>query len=233
MNTNAEAIKPSSTFDRLLYFSLLAGMVLALYMAFLGAPRESSMKDLQRIFYFHVPAGITALTAFGVNFIAAVFYLIRRDRWWDRLALASAEVGVMFLSMLLTTGPFWAKPAWFVWWAWTPRLTSSLVLWMLYVAYLLIRNYVADPERRAQMSAVFAIVAFVDVPIVWFSIRWWRDIHPAPMLETGGLSPSMRPALLLCWVVFQLLFVYLLRRRLSLEQARQDVDDLARAVEAR
>ena len=126
----------------------------------------------------------------------------------------------MFLTIVLATGPIWAKPVWFVWWTWSPRLTSSLVLWMLYVAYLLVRNYVPDPDRRAMMSAVFGIVAFVDAPIVWFSIRWWRDIHPSPMVETGGLSPAMRPALWTCVAVFMILFVYLLRRRFFLEQAR-------------
>jgi heme exporter protein C len=228
----AERVK--GNFDLVLGLLLLVGMTLALYMAFLVAPRESSMGDLQRIFYFHVPAGITGLTAFALNFAACLMYLIKRNRWWDHLAVATAEVGVMFLTMLLITGPIWAKPAWFVWWTWSPRLTSSLILWMLYVAYLLIRNYVADPERKAAISAVFGIVAFVDAPIVWFSIRWWRDIHPSPMLETGGLSASMWPALIVCWVAFQLLFIFLLRRRFFLESTREQVEwleqqaDLAR-----
>ena len=161
--------------DEFLGALLFAGMILALYMAFLQAPREKTMGDLQRIFYFHVSSGITGLTAFAVNFTASVMYLVRRNRWWDHVALSSAELGVMFLSIVLVTGPIWAKPVWFVWWTWSPRLTSSLVLWMLYVAYLLVRNYVLDPDRRALVSAVFGIVAFVDAPIVWFSIRWWRD----------------------------------------------------------
>src|SRR2546426_12164132 len=164
--------------DLILGLALLAGMVFALYMAFLVAPRERTMGDLQRIFYFHVPAGITGLTAFAVNFVASLMYIIRKNRYWDSMALGSAELGVLFLTIVLVTGPMWAKPVWFVWWSWSsPRLVSSLALWMLYVAYFLIRNYVADPERRAMTAAVFGIVAFVDTPIVWFSIRWWRDIH--------------------------------------------------------
>ncbi|HEV8574122.1 MAG TPA: cytochrome c biogenesis protein, partial [Dehalococcoidia bacterium] len=139
--------------------------------------------------------------------------------------------GVVLITIVLATGPMWAKPVWLVWWAWTPRLTSSLILWMLYVAYLLVRNYIPDPERRAQVSAVFGLVAFVDAPIVWFSIRWWRDIHPAAMLETGGLSPLLWPALLACWGAFQLLLVYLIRRRMFLETARHDVEELARGAE--
>ena len=214
--------------DSILALLLLLAMMAALYMAFIQAPRERSMGDLQRIFYFHVPSGMVGLTAFGINFFAALMYLIRKDLRWDALALSAAEVGVMFLAIVLVTGPIWAKPVWFVWWTWSPRLTSSLVLWLLYVAYLLVRNYVPDPERRAMMSAVFGIVAFVDAPIVWFSIRWWRDIHPSPMLETGGLSPSMRPALWTCAFAFMLLMVYLIRRRYYLETARQDVEWLER-----
>lgn len=210
---------------------LLIVMILALYMAFLQAPRERTMGDLQRIFYFHAPAGMVGLAAFGVNFIASLAYLIRKDRWWDGLALSAAEVGVILIAIVLVTGPIWAKPVWLVWWTWSPRLTSALVLWLLYVAYLMIRNYVPDPERRAFMSAVFGIVAFVDAPIVWFSIRWWRDIHPSPMLETGGLSPAMRPAFWTCVAAYLLLFVYLTRRRLALETARHDVESLHRAAD--
>jgi len=223
--------KGQSRIDTVLGVLLLVTMIVALYMAFLEAPREKTMGDLQRIFYFHVPAGMTGLTAFAVNFVASVMFLIKKDRWWDNLALAAGEIGVMFISIVLVTGPIWAKPVWFVWWTWSPRLTSSLILWMLYVAYLLVRNYVPDPDRRAMMSAVFGIVAFVDAPIVWFSIRWWRDIHPSPMLETGGLSPAMRPALWTCWAAFQILFIYLIRRRFYLESARNDVEWLARRAD--
>jgi heme exporter protein C len=105
------------------------------------------------------------------------------------------------------------------------------VLWLLYIAYLLIRNYIEDPGRKALVSAVFGIVAFADTPLVWFSIRWWRDIHPT-MLDTGGLSPSMRPAFLICWAVFQILLVYLLRRRFYLESMRGDLEQIERQVDA-
>jgi len=217
--------------DTVLGGLLLVSMILALYMAFLGAPRERTMGDLQRIFYFHVPSGMMGLAAFGLNFVASVLFLIRKDRKWDRLALSAAEVGIMFFTIVLVTGPIWAKPAWFVWWTWSPRLTSSLVLWLLYLAYMLIRSYVYDPERRAMMSAVFGIVAFLDAPIVFFSIRWWRDQHPSPMLETGGLSPAMRPAFYICIGAFLLLFVYLMRRRYFLESARQEAERLERMAD--
>ncbi len=221
-----------SRFDNVLGVLVLVGVIVALYMAFLQAPRETTMGDLQRIFYFHVPAGMVGLVALGVNFVASVMYLVKKERWWDSLALSAAEIGVMFMTIVLVTGPIWAKPVWLVWWTWSPRLTSSLLLWMLYVAYLLVRNYVPDPDRRAATSAVFGIVAFIDAPIVWFSIRWWRDLHPSPMIETGGLAPEMRPALWTCAAAFLLLFVYLVRRRLFLETARHDVEMLGRRIES-
>jgi heme exporter protein C len=217
--------------DAVLGVVLVVSMILALYMAFIGAPREKTMGDLQRIFYFHVPAAITGLTAFAVNFVASLLYIIRKNRWWDNLALPAAEIGVLFLVMVLVTGPIWAKPVWFVWWTWSPRLTSSLVLCLLYVAYLLIRNYIDDPERKAMVSAVFGIVAFLDAPLVWFSIRWWRDIHPSPMLETGGLSPAMRPSFLICWAAFQVLLIYLLRRRFYLQSMRTELEWLERQAD--
>jgi heme exporter protein C len=218
-------------FDRILGALLLVGMVLALYMAFLGAPRERTMGDLQRIFYFHVPCGIMGLVAFAVNFFASIMYLIRKERKWDCLALSSTEVGLMFFTIVLVTGPIWAKPAWFVWWTWSPRLTSSLVLWMLYLAYMLVRNYVPDPDRRATMSAVFGIVAFVDAPIVFFSIRWWRDQHPSAMIDKGDLNSIMALTLVTCIFAFLLLLVWLLRRRYFLEVARVETERLQRIID--
>jgi len=217
--------------DTVLGIILFLSMILALYMAFLGAPKEKTMGDLQRIFYFHVPAAIAGLTAFAVNFAASLMYVIRKNRRWDNLALSAAEIGVMFFVMVLVTGPIWAKPAWFVWWTWSPRLTLSLVLCLLYVAYLLIRNYIEDPERKAMVAAVFGIVAFIDVPLVWFSIRWWRDLHPSPMLETGGLSPAMRPAFFVCMAAFMVLLAYLLRRRFYLQSLRDDLECLERQAD--
>jgi heme exporter protein C len=217
-----------SRLDMVLWVFMGLGMMAALYMALIKAPAERTMGDLQRIFYFHVPAAIAGMTAFAVNFAASLMYVIRRNRRWDNLALSAAEVGVMFFSMVLITGPIWAKPAWFVWWTWSPRLTTSLILCLLYVAYLLIRKYLEDPERRGMVSAVFGIIAFADAPLVWFSIRWWRDIHPSPMLESGGLSPAMRPAFYICLAAFLLLLIYLLRRRFFLESIRDQLEELER-----
>ncbi len=223
--------KLQSHLDAILMVIVGFGMAVALYMALIVAPRESTMGDLQRIFYFHVASAITGMTAFAVNFVASLMYVVRKNRWWDNLALSAAEIGVMFFSIVLVTGPIWAKAAWFVWWTWSPRLTLSLMLGLLYVAYLLIRKYIEDPERKAMVSAVFGIVAFIDTPLVWFSIRWWRDHHPSPMLETGALDPSMRPALLISWIAFQFLLIYLLRRRFFLESTRHELEALMRQAD--
>jgi heme exporter protein C len=219
-----------SRLDIVLRIFLGLGMILALYMALIAAPREKSMGDLQRIFYFHVSAAIAGMTAFAVNFAASLMYVIGKKRRWDNLALSAAEIGVMFFSIVLVTGPIWAKGAWFVWWDWSSkRLTTSLVLCLLYAAYLLIRNYIEDPERKSMVSAIFGIIAFLDVPLVWLSIRLWSDSHhPNLTQKTGGLSPSMRPALLICSIAFELLLVYLLRRRYFLETLRGEIETLER-----
>jgi len=217
--------------DGVLGAILILLMIFALYMAFLGAPTEKTMGDLQRIFYFHVGAAIAGMTAFSVNFVSSLAYVVRKKRRWDNLALSAAEIGVMFFVMVLVTGPIWAKPVWYVWWTWSPRLTLSLVLCLLYVAYLLIRKYIEDPERKAMVSAVFGIIAFIDVPLVWFSIRLWRDHHPSAMLETGGLSPAMRPAFFTCMAAFLVLLIYLLRRRFYLQSMRDDLEWLERQAD--
>jgi heme exporter protein C len=217
--------------DTFLGLILFIGMPVALYMALIGAPTEKTMGDLQRIFYFHVPAAITGLIAFALNFVASLMYLLRKNRWWDDLALSSAELGILFFGMVLITGPMWAKPVWFVWWAWSPRLTSSLILCLLYAAYMLIRKSFEDPDRRAMVAAVFGVISFVDAPLVWFSIRWWRDHHPSAMLETGGLDPSMRPAFYICMAAFLILFLYLLRRRFYLETMRNKVEGMIRRID--
>jgi heme exporter protein C len=224
--------KLQSRIDMTLGILLIPGMILALYMALIAAPRETTMGDVQRIFYFHVGAAIAGMVAFAVNFISSLMYIAKRNRWWDNLALSAAEVGIMFFVMVLVTGPIWAKYAWFVWWTWSPRLTLSLVLCLLYVAYVLIRNYIEDPEKRALISAVFGIIAFADTPLVFFSIRWWRDIHPSAMLETGGIAPSMRPAFIVCVAAFQILLIFLLRRRFYIECMRGELEKLERQVDA-
>jgi heme exporter protein C len=192
------------------------------------------MGDVQRIFYFHVASWWVAGLAFLVVFIASVAYLISRRRTWDTLALASAEIGVIFTSMGLFTGPLWAKPAWGIFWTWDARLTTALVLWLIYVSYLMLRRYVPDEAKRANLAAVAGIIGFVDVPIVYYSIRWWRTQHPQPVVmggEGSGLNALMAQALMMSLVAFFFLYLWLLEKRVSVEQAQQEIEHLHKQLE--
>jgi len=204
-------------------------MLIGLYMALLYAPTESEMGDVQRIFYYHVPAAWLSFFAFFLVFVFSLLYLMQSNKKWDIQASAAAEVGVLFCSINIITGPIWAKPVWGIWWTWDARLTLTLVLWLIYVGYLMLRHYVTDPERRATFSAVVGILGFIDVPIVYFSIRWWRTQHPQPVVAGGddsGLDPVMWYTLLVCLVGFSLLFTYLFRRRVELHALRDRLDHL-------
>jgi len=209
------------------------GLLLVAQLAvFLYAPPETTMGDVQRIFYFHVASAWNAFLAFLVVFVAGVLYLVRRSRRLDSLAAASAEVGVVFTTIVLVTGPLWARPIWNTYWTWDVRLTTTLILWFIYVAYLAIRAAVDDAEQRARLSAIFGILGFIDVPIVFFSIRWWRSIHPA-LIEPGSMnmSPPMVATLVLSVAAFTVLYVYLtvvVRDWLELKQDLAEIRDKAR-----
>ena len=149
------------------------------------------MGVIQRIFYFHVPSWWTAFVAFAIVVVSNVAYLRGRKPKWDWLGVSAAEVGVAFVTVGLVTGPIWAHPVWGIWWTWDARLTSAFVLWVLYVSYLLLRNLIEEPERRAVVSAVFGIFAAVDIPLVYFSIWFFRTQHPQPVIGDGGsLDPT-------------------------------------------
>ncbi len=154
----------------------------AAYASFFIAPTERTMGTLQRIFYFHAAAAWAGMTAFSVTFVANLLYVWRRQPRWDSLGVSSAEVGLAFITTVLITGPIWAKPAWGIYWTWDARLTSTFVLWLLYICYLLLRTLIEEPDRRALLSALFGIFAFLDVPLVFGAIRWFRTQHPAPVI---------------------------------------------------
>lgn len=216
-----------------LAIATVVGLLLTMYGALLWAPTERTMGDIQRIFYVHVPSAWTAFAAFFVVFIASIGYLVTKNLKWDRIALACAELGTIFCTIVLTTGPVWAKPVWGIWWTWDARLTSTLVLWLMYVSYLLLRDFLEEPNRRATLAAVFGIFGFVDVPIVFLSIRLWRTQHPQPVLmggEESGLDPQMFQVLMLSWVAFTILFVFLAVLRVRLEKSRDEVRQLRREL---
>lgn len=199
----------------------------ALYMALVVAPTEATMGDVQRIFYYHVPNAWCAFLCFAINAVASIWYLVKRGVKSDSLALAAAEVGVVFCTVVLVTGPIWARPVWGIWWTWDARLTSTLVLWLIYVAYLMLRRF-SSTGRAPVLAATLAIFGFFDVPFVYLSIRIFRTQHPQPVMgggENSGLDPTMAHAFLwnlLAFTCYCLLVIWLRYRMQVAEQAIED-----------
>jgi heme exporter protein C len=212
----------------------LAWIWVALYMTFFYAPEEMTMGQVQRIFYIHVPCGWAALLGFIIIFIASMVYLANRSVAADEIAHSAAEVGFIFNCGSLITGSLWAKPAWGIWWTWDARLTLTFLLWLLYVAYLMLRSYMISPARVANLCAVVGIIGFIDVIIDYMAIRWWRTQHPQPVVLGGpdsGLDPRMLATLLVAVGAFTCLFFYLLRLRLRLADSRRELSEIRRTLE--
>ncbi|GAK56050.1 ABC-type transport system involved in cytochrome c biogenesis, permease component [Candidatus Vecturithrix granuli] len=215
----------------LCWLSCLA-MAVAIYMVFLYAPTEETMGVVQRIFYFHVSSAWIAFLAFFLVMAASIAYLMTGNVRWDIWAYASAEIGTLFCTLVLLTGPLWAKPVWNTWWTWDMRLTTTLILWLMYLGYLMLRANL-EGERSAKYAAVFGIIAFLDVPFVYFSIRWWRTLHPAPVIAGkagSGLAPEMLIALLVSLFTFMCLFVYLLQHRVMVAWMERDLNQIRQTV---
>ena len=197
----------------------------ALYEALVVAPTEQTMGDVQRIFYYHVPSAWTAFILFSVNFVASVVYLIRRSNKADMVALVTAEVGVVFCTVVLVTGPIWARPVWGIWWTWDLRLTLTLVLWLIYVSYLVLRRF-SSSGQTPLLAAVLAIFGALDVPLVYFSIWFFRTQHPQPVIGGGGsIDPRMLHVLLINWLAFSCFAALVCWSRYRLEVLRREVDE--------
>lgn len=223
---------------------ILAAVVAALvltgvYLALLWAPEAANLPTqterlVQRVFYFHVASGWVGFFAFLVTAIAGIAYLITGRRRWDSIALSSVEIGVAFTAANVVSGSIWARPTWNTWWPWNdPRITSAAIVWLIYVAYLMLRNAIDDPQRRARLASVYGIVGFISVPITFMSIRIWRTIHPAVIGAGGGsgqggfaLAPDMVTALLFSVATFTLMYFVLLAMRVRLENLREEVEEL-------
>jgi heme exporter protein C len=218
-----------SQMKKLLPLAILVTVVLlayGFYQAWYAAPTEETMGDIQRIFYYHVPSAWTAFLLFFGNFIASIVYLIKRSEKWDSLALACAEVGVVFCTIVLVTGPLWAKPVWGIWWTWDARLTTTFVLWLIYVAYLMLRRF-SESGQTPTLAAALAIFGFLDVPIVYMSIRWWRTQHPQPVIGGGqgsGLDPHMKHALFMNWLAFLAMAAVVTWFRFSIAQTEHRLE---------
>src|SRR5512139_2408934 len=201
-------------------------ILISAYMALVGAPSASNAgltvdeQYAQRIIYFHVPSAWLSMLAFGVTMVASIGYLVTSKRAWDGLAVSSAEIGIVFTLAATLSGSIWAKPAWNTWWTWDPRLTTYTIVFLLYVAYFMLRSAMDDPARRARFAAVYGIFAFLSVPITFMSIRWWRTIHPVLIDPKSGfgLSKNMMPVFFLSLIAFTVFYVVLLIYRVRLER---------------
>jgi len=201
---------------RLLGAVTVVGLAAGLVMAFGIAPREATQGNVQRIMYLHVPSVWVAYLAFAVVLVASVVYLVRRAEAADQVAHASAEVGVLFTGLTIATGSIWGKPTWGTWWTWDARLTTVSILFVMYLGYLLLRGMIDDRERGARFAAVLGIVAAFNIPLVHFSVYWWRTLHQPPSLMKPGPSTmpdSIVAALLVNFAAFTLLYVYFVTRR--------------------
>lgn len=202
-------------------------MLLSVYAIFIYAPIEKTMGIVQKIFYVHLPLAWLAFLAFFIVFVASIIYLFTRGTRWDILAYCSAEVGVVFCSLVIVTGSIWARTAWNVWWTWDPRLTTILILWFMYVAYLMLRKLLKSGTQRSNIASVFGIISFVNVPITFFAIRMWRTIHPVVVDRSGvHISTPMLTTLLMSFGAFTLFFFLLLRVKFRLEKAWHGYQEL-------
>jgi len=198
-------------------------MVLALWAALVWAPADRIEGDMQRMLYVHVPAAFTMFLAYFLLALASVIYLVRRQDRWDEVAAATADVTMLFATVVLLTGPIWAKPVWGTWWVWDARLTSTLVLWLILVAYQMLRAYGGSAEQVARYCAVLAVIGFADLPIIHFSVKWWRTLHPDPKIMTEGsvgqgVDPIMLATFAIGMVATLVFFSLLLSLRLRLER---------------
>ena len=209
-------------------------MMLAIFMTFVYVPTEADQGIVQRIFYFHVPCAWVAFGAFGLVAIAGIFYLWLGQQVWDDLGYAAAEIGMVFCTLVLITGSIWAKPIWSTWWTWDSRLTTTLILWLLYGGYLMLRAMADDTPQVARYAAVIGIVAVADVPVVIVSVRLWRTIHPAVLITRQGShgleDPRMVATLLIALAAFTALFVWLLMLRFATLRMRARVIAIERSI---
>lgn len=214
-----------------------AAIAVALGMMFFVARVDDFNGPIQKIFYVHVPSAWLAYLSFAIVFVASIAYLRTENRRWDLLAHSAAEVGVVFTSLVLITGPIWARPIWGTWWQWDARLTSTLVLWLVYVGYLFLRGLATDPSRGGRLAAVVGIMGFINVPIVHYSVNWWRTLHPLgptvadPVNNSGFETPELA-TFFVSLGAFTLLFAWLLGERVRLGRLQDTVEAAELELEA-
>jgi heme exporter protein C len=201
----------------------LAALIGAEMMGFALSPPDRDMGHLQKIMYVHVPAAWTSMIAFFLVFVSSLLYLGRRDERYDLFAAAAAEVGVIMTALTLVLGSIWGRPTWGVWWTWDPRLTTTAILFTIYAGYLALRAFVEEPERRARWSAAIGILAFLNVPIVYMSVRWWRTLHQVQS-SPSTVDPAYAWGLRMNAIAFLLVFAYLVGRRYHAARVERTAD---------
>ena len=212
--------------ERVLGVTAAFGLLAGLYTGFIYAPADAAQGEAQRLMYLHVPLILISYLAFFVVFAASILYLWRRQRQHDAIAHSSAEIGVLFTALSIAVGSIWGRPTWGAWWTWDARLTTTAILLLVFLGYLMLRALVDDPLRGATFCAVLGILGFLDIPIIHMSVVWWRTLHqPASILRPGPstVAMEMQVALYTNLAAFGLLYAYLLIKRLQIEGAKQEL----------
>ena len=204
-------------------------MALTLYMVFIWVPTEQNLGVSQRIFYFHVPLGWIGMVSIMVVAVASILHLVTGKQSWDDLAYSTAEIGIIFASLILVTGSVWAKPVWGVWWTWDAKLTTTLVLWFIYVGYLMVRAYGPAGTQGRRFASVIALIGAIDAPIIYKATDWWRSAHPENNIPSD-LNGQMLLTLLVSVLTFTIMYVYLLMERYSLRRSESDLDELHQRI---
>src|SRR2546429_3329901 len=208
------------------------GMMISIVMIFLYVPTDAIEGIPQRIFYFHVPVAWIGMLAFGVLAAASIGYLWKKDERWDWLARASAEVGAIFITLALITGSIWGRTTWGTWWTWDARLTTNLILWVIYIGYMMLRTYMGRTSASARAGAVLAIIGIIDVLIIYESVNWWRTLHPnAQAVVQGALPPSVVLTLMVSLTTFTLLYSFLMIQLYQLQRAQTLAQQLRASIE--
>ena len=213
-----------------------ASLVATFWMIFFYAPTEREMGIVQRIFYVHVPSAWVAFLAFGIVALCSLGYLWLKDERLDAIAVASAELGVVFTTIVLITGPLWGKIAWGAWWVWDARLTLTLLLWFIYVGYFMVRGAAENPERGKRFGAILGVVGAVDIPLIHMSVQWFRSQHPKPVImkpEGPSAAPEIVQTLLVSLLAFTLLFFSLLMARYLVARLQERIDTMRVAAALR
>ena len=219
--------------DGLLILSA-ALMVVTLYMVFMWVPTEQNLGVSQRIFYFHVPLGWIGMLSIMVVAVASLMHLITGKQKWDSLAYATAELGVIFASLILVTGAIWAKPVWNVWWTWDAKLTTTLILWFIYVGYLMVKAYAPKGSQGRRYASVVALIGAIDAPIIYMATVWWRTAHPdlniGPLADSDSLDSKIALTFLISMITFTVLYILMLTERYSLKLTETALDELHQKI---